>query len=151
MDKFLDGISQVFSGDALVAIVAGLAVAFFVKVIPRLIAGVPFIAPRDLKKRLDAGEEAVIIDVREPDEFNDALGHIPGALNVPPSRLSERVKFLKADLAEYADIPVYLTCKSSSRAASAARTLKGAGLRKIHVVTGGMLKWNRQGLPVTRG
>lgn len=151
MDDFLDGISSYFGSDALAAIAAGLGAALFVKGIPRLIAGVPFIAPRDLKKRLDSGEDAVIIDVREPHEFNDALGHIQGALNLPTSVLTARVKNLRDDLAAYADTPVYLACKSSNRAASAARTLKGAGLRKVHVLTGGMLKWNRQGLPVTRG
>lgn len=108
MDQFLDGIFQHVGGDTLLAIAAGLAVAFAVKAIPRLVAGVPFVDPRDLKRRLDSGEDVVVIDVREPHEFNDALGHIPGALNLPTSRLAARVKELRADLDAYADTPVYL-------------------------------------------
>lgn len=73
MDQFLDGIFQHVGGDTLLAIAAGLAVAFAVKAIPRLVAGVPFVDPRDLKRRLDSGEDVVVIDVREPHEFNDAL------------------------------------------------------------------------------
>ncbi|EKV31573.1 rhodanese-like protein [Caenispirillum salinarum AK4] len=151
MDQFLDGISEFFGSDVLAAIVAGFAALLLVKVVPRLIAGAPFVPPREVKKRLDSGEDALVIDVREPHEFNDALGHVPGALNLPISQLTSRAKSLSEDLKAYADTPVYLACKSSNRAASAARTLKGAGLRNVQVVAGGMMKWNRQGLPVQRG
>jgi rhodanese-related sulfurtransferase len=151
MDEFLDGIEQFFGSDILAAVVAGLGALLLLKVIPRVIAGVPFVPPREVQQRLQDGEDALVIDVREPHEFNDALGHVPGALNLPMSQLSARAKALSGDLGAYADTPVYLACKSSNRAASAARTLKGAGLRKVHVVTGGMMKWNRQGLPTERG
>ena len=39
------------------------------------------ISPSEAKSRMDADPEAVIVDVRRPDEF--VTGHIPGALNVP--------------------------------------------------------------------
>jgi rhodanese-related sulfurtransferase len=45
----------------------------------------------DLRRRLRRGELALVLDVREPDEFDGPLGHIPGALNVPLASLPARI------------------------------------------------------------
>lgn len=149
MEEFLD---RLFQGqDLLVLVIAMVALFAGTRLLPRLISGGPMVQPAEVQRRLEAGEDALILDVRQPGEFNDALGHVPGALNLPLGELSGRLDALKADLAPYAGTPVYVLCRTASRAASASRLLRRAGLTKVAVVAGGMVKWNRQKLPVSRG
>lgn len=136
--------------DLIIAAVAGVFAYVGIKVIPRLISGAGFIGPREVNERLKAGEEAVVLDVRQPEEFRDDLGHVPGALNLPLGELQSRMAEIRPQLAPYADTPVYVMCRTATRAASAARVLKKAGLNKVQVVAGGMVKWNREKLPTTR-
>lgn len=84
-----------------------------------------------------------LVDVREVSEV-DAL-RVEGALNLPLSRLKE----LAARLDPKA--PVYLLCRSGSRAASAAAQLKELGLGEIFVVRGGLDAWTASGRPVVHG
>lgn len=148
MDAFLDSLFN--QRELLIAALAGAFTIVGIKMIPRLLAGVGFIGPREVSQRLKAGEDCLVLDVRQPDEFRDELGHVPGAVNLPLSDLNRRMAELKPQLAPYADTPVYVMCRTASRAASAARVLKGAGLNKVQVVAGGMVKWNREKLPTTR-
>ncbi|MCM2303794.1 MAG: rhodanese-like domain-containing protein [Elusimicrobia bacterium] len=84
-----------------------------------------------------------LIDVREVSEL-DAL-RVEGAMNIPLSRLGE----LAARLDRNA--PVYLLCRSGSRAAESAAKLKELGLRDVLVVRGGLEAWTAAGKPVVRG
>lgn len=68
----------------------------------------------------------VVIDVREPNEFND--GHVSGALNIPPSSLMAGASELK-DIPKNANIIVY--CKSGSRSNVAAHILQNLGYTNI--------------------
>lgn len=133
-----------------IALVAGLLMVLGLRLIPRLLAGVGFIGPREVKQRLDSGEDALVLDVREPDEFKGPIGHVPGSVNLPMSSLSARLDSIREDLADYRDTPVYVMCHSATRSASAARMLRRAGLTKVQVVAGGMVKWTREKLPTTR-
>lgn len=127
-------------------VIAGLMV-FILRRFPKMMAGVPFISPKAVQDRLAAeGKDILVIDVRTPDEFRG--GHIPNALNLPLGDLSGKVGGLAETLQGYADTPVFLVCRTSNRAASAARILKDAGLRNLSVINGGMVKWTGQGLPV---
>jgi len=83
------------------------------------------------------------VDVREPSEV-DAV-RVEGALNLPLSRLRDLA--VRLDRAA----PVYLLCRSGSRAATAAGRLKDLGHREIHVVRGGLDAWTAAGKPVVRG
>jgi len=128
------------------------ALAFFaMRMLPRLMAGVPFINPAKVKEEIDAGGDMLVLDVRTLEEFRSESGHVPGALNLPLGGLRQRIDSIKGDLAGYADTPVYVMCRTVNRASSAAKMLKGAGLTKVMVVDGGITKWNRMGLPTSRG
>ena len=69
---------------------------------------------------------AVLIDVREPDEFRS--GHIPGAINMPLSG-SHNLSFPK-------DTPIYLYCLRGSRSLKAAAILKGQGYTNVKSIGG---------------
>lgn len=88
---------------------------------------------------------AVLIDVREPDEF--AQGHAPGARLIPLGQLPARL----AELAAQNNKPVVLICRSGRRSAVAADVLNKAGFSRVVNVSGGMLAWQQAGLPVVAG
>lgn len=77
--------------------------------------------------------KAQIIDVREPNEFNN--GHILGARNIPLSQLRMRKSEIRQDM------PVYLYCQSGMRSAQAAGILKKLGHKDINHLKGGFKTW----------
>jgi rhodanese-related sulfurtransferase len=85
-----------------------------------------------------------LVDVREPHEFNDQLGHIPGAELVPLATVAAQARGWDAG----ADI--ILVCRSGGRSGRAAETLVGAGFRRVMNMTGGMIAYNAAHLPVER-
>ena len=88
------------------------------------------------------GDGAVVIDVREPDEY--VAGHVPGADLVPLSRLTSAVERLPRG------VPVYVICASGNRSLAAADFLAGAGV-DAWSVAGGTGAWARSGRPVVYG
>ena len=92
----------------------------------------------DLKARLDAGERPIIIDVREPFEWNIAnLGQY-GARMIPLKQLSEHLDELPRDQ------EIILQCRSGGRSANAAAFLASQGfIRPVNLV-GGILAWSRE-------
>lgn len=95
----------------------------------------PTITPNDLKKKLDAGEQMIILDVREPFEFGD--WHIPGAINIPISRVMRN-----PDLGAPKDAEIIAVCAHGMRSAAATRYLAVAGFENVYSMQGGMVEWN---------
>jgi rhodanese-related sulfurtransferase len=87
------------------------------------------------------GGDAVLIDVREPDEL--AKARIPGVLSMPMSTLGEH-------LDELPDGTFYLICHSGVRSARVATSLREQGHDAVSVV-GGITQWQAEGLPVEKG
>ncbi len=96
----------------------------------------PSIAPKDAEGLLRR-REAVLLDVREPVEWR--AGRAPGARNVPLSGL--RAGDLDAGRRYVA------VCRSGNRSRAATARLRKAGLDVLNL-KGGMLGWERAGLPL---
>ena len=95
-----------------------------------------WVEPAELQCRL-AGEGApIVVDVREPDEFDGPLGHIDGARNIPLAELSAHTHELGAE-----GRPLVMVCLTDKRSSQAAAELQAAGLSKIAVLRGGMKAW----------
>ncbi|MEU2266724.1 rhodanese-like domain-containing protein [Streptomyces olindensis] len=92
--------------------------------------------------RLVADGQAVLLDVRETQEWN--AGHVPGALHLPLSRLIAGAPLPAAVRGRR----LVAICRSGNRSRTAADFLATAGVEATDV-TGGMTAWARQGLPVT--
>lgn len=98
------------------------------------------IAPERAAELLREGG-AMLVDVREADEH--ARARIPGALNLPLSRLEE------AELAVHHGQKVLFHCRSGARTQGhAARLASKADACEAFVVEGGLDAWRRAGLPV---
>jgi len=101
----------------------------------------PRIAPKDLAQKLRLAPRALsLLDVRNPEEYNDELGHIAGAVLIPLDQLERR-------LSEAPPGPLAVICRSGNRAAQAAALLRANGRDDVWVMTGGMLAWNEARLP----
>lgn len=89
-----------------------------------------------------AGQGQVrLVDVREVNEFNDALGHVDGAELVPLATLPTVAAGWNRDEA------IAVVCRSGGRSARGALTLAQLGFTEVYNVTGGMLGWNAARLP----
>ena len=94
---------------------------------------VPEITPRDLKTRLDRGDDLFILDVREPHEYQ--ICHLNGHL-IPLGDLPRRVNELDTSR------EIVAHCRSGKRSADAVAFLRQAGFKKIWNLKGGILAWS---------
>ncbi len=105
-------------------------------------AGIWEVQPNWLEEHL---REVQLVDVREPEEFNGSLGHVPGAKLVPLGKLTEGTgDLLKTQ-------PIVTICRSGARSAQATVILGKAGFGKVANLSGGMLRWRAQRFPVEGG
>jgi len=94
--------------------------------------GIPEMQVEELKRRLDAGENLYVLDVREPHEYQ--ICNIGGHL-IPLGDLPKRVNELDSSR----DIVAH--CRSGVRSAKAVGFLQQAGFKKVHNLAGGILAW----------
>ena len=87
----------------------------------------------DLKKRIDAGDDVFILDVREPNEYQ--ICRIPGSVLIPLGELPRRY----AELPKDKDIVAH--CKMGGRSAKATDYLQSVGFKRVKNLKGGILDW----------
>ena len=105
---------------------------------------IPEQPPAELKKRLEAGEPVVVIDVRDPDEYRD--GSIEGANNISRGFLEFRV----GTAAPEPTTPIVLYCQTGLRSMLAAKALHDLGYTNVVNLQGGFQRWAQSGLPVVK-
>jgi len=96
---------------------------------------VPEMTPRELKARLDRGDDLFILDVREPHEFQ--ICNLGGYL-IPLGEIPKRVNELDSSR------EIVAHCRSGKRSAEAVEFLRKAGFRKIWNLKGGILAWSEE-------
>jgi len=92
--------------------------------------------PMEVKARRDRGEPLVLIDVREPHEYQ--ICRLPEARLIPLNELPRRVHELDS-----AD-EIVAHCRSGARSAKAVEFLRQAGFRKVRNMKGGILAWSER-------
>ena len=113
----------------------------FSQIVAEALQNIPQVGPAELQTRLEAGEQVVVIDVREPDEF--AKGKIPGAYTIPRGVLE-----MQLDGRLPLGTTVVLYCGAGARSALACKSLAEMGYDKVENLDGGWGAWVRLGLPV---
>ena len=99
------------------------------------------ISAADAAARLSSDEPPVLIDVREPDEFDQ--GAIDGSVHIPRGNLESRIGALVPDLST----PIVISCQSGARSAFAARSLEELGYEDVASLAGGFGGWKQNGFP----
>ena len=86
-------------------------------------------------------QNALVLDIRDKKEFNE--GHLADALNIPYGSLADRM----SELESQKERPIILVCKSGQTVGIAGKTLKQKGYQ-VFRMSGGMMEWRNQNLPV---
>ena len=92
------------------------------------------ITAEDAKKIMDSGEEHIILDTREQDEFEE--GHIPGAILIPYTEIENKSEAMLPDK----DKLILVYCRSGRRSKIAAESLSKLGYTNIKEF-GGIIDW----------
>jgi sulfur-carrier protein adenylyltransferase/sulfurtransferase len=87
----------------------------------------------ELKARMDRGDKLVIVDVREPNEYQ--INRIPGSVLIPLGEIPRRHAELDPDS------ELIMQCKVGGRSAKAADYLRSVGFKRVLNLTGGILEW----------
>ncbi len=106
---------------------------------------VPEMTPRELEDRLEADEDLMILDVREPHEWEISNLSHHGAVLIPQGEVLERMGEL--DTAQ----EIVVQCRTGGRSAEVVRLLQQHGFSKLHNLEGGINRWAReveQDLPI---
>jgi rhodanese-related sulfurtransferase len=101
----------------------------------------PEISVEEAVAKQEAG--AFILDVREPDEWNEA--HISGATLVPLGELASRVNELPKDQ------EIVVVCRSGNRSAQGRDILLDNGFTQVTSMAGGINQWKAAGYPTVSG
>jgi rhodanese-related sulfurtransferase len=105
------------------------------------------ISPQEAVQRIHRG--AVLVDVREPDEF--AAGHAPDAIHLPLGRIRAQAVSAVDGLALPDTVEeVLLICRSGMRSRMAQGMLSKDARRRYVNVQGGMTAWTASGLPLAK-
>ena len=92
------------------------------------------ISQEEAKKIMDSGEEHIILDVREQDEFDE--GHIPGAILIPYTEIDAKAEEMLPDK----DALILVYCRSGRRSKIASESLANLGYTNVKEF-GGIIDW----------
>lgn len=95
----------------------------------------------EVKAMIERGDNAVYLDVREPNEWN--LGHLPKAVHLPRGNLESKIEALVAR-----DAKVVVYCARANRSALAADTMQVMGYTDVASLAGGWADWMAADGPV---
>ena len=100
----------------------------------------------EVSAMLAGPQPPVVLDVREPNEYDGPLGHITGSMLIPLRELATQA----GELERHRERTIVAVCRSGVRSATAAAILEGLGFDKVFNLKDGMLDWNERKLPVER-
>jgi rhodanese-related sulfurtransferase len=102
------------------------------------------ISPTDAAAKAKSSSDTVIVDVRDPDEFDEA--HIPDALNFSRGTIEFEVEEKFPDR----NTTIICHCGGGGRSALAAESLQKMGYKNVRSMAGGFRAWKAAGLPTTK-
>jgi membrane protein DedA with SNARE-associated domain/rhodanese-related sulfurtransferase len=103
------------------------------------------ISPEELKEKLDAGEDVLVVDLRHALDFDANPETIPGALHVDAAELEEAYEVIPRDR----EIVLFCACPNEVTAARLALLLRSKGITRIRPLSGGYEGWRSRGFPMS--
>jgi membrane protein DedA with SNARE-associated domain/rhodanese-related sulfurtransferase len=102
------------------------------------------ITPEELKEKMDAGEDIIIVDLRHALDFDANPETIPGALHVDAAELEEAYEVIPRDR----EIVLFCACPNEVTAARLALLLRSKGITQIRPLAEGYDGWRKRGYPM---
>ena len=102
------------------------------------------ITPEELKRRMDAREDVVIVDLRHSLEFDAESQTISGAVHMDPADLEEAIDVIPRDR----EIVLFCSCPNEATAAQMALLLRSRGIQHIRPLAEGLDGWRKRGYPM---
>jgi membrane protein DedA with SNARE-associated domain/rhodanese-related sulfurtransferase len=103
------------------------------------------ITPEELKEKIDAGEDIIIVDLRHSLDFDANPETIPGALHVDAAELEEAYEVIPRDR----EIVLFCACPNEVTAARLALLLRSKGITRIRPLSEGYEGWRKRGFPMS--
>jgi membrane protein DedA with SNARE-associated domain/rhodanese-related sulfurtransferase len=104
------------------------------------------ITPEELKGKIDAGEDVIIVDLRHALDFDAQPDTIPGALHMDAAELEEAHEVIPRDR----EIILFCACPNEATAARLALLLRSKGITQIRPLAEGYEGWRSRGFPMSR-
>ena len=112
---------------------------------------VNYIKPKDLKARLDKGDDIFIADVRKPEDFTGIFGHIKDAVNIPFSILEKHIQSKEDELKDLKNTPVVVTVDFDEDYGFLAYIIfLKYGFKEVYLLDNGLSAWIKEGFFVTK-
>ena len=141
------GREAVAGGDGLIQkVMLALALLAIVGFLPSLIGRLrrgPMMDVENVKQKLDASEDVLLLDVRSAEDYVGEQGHVKGSRLIPLEELNTRL----SEIEGFQEKTVMTICRTDRRSAQAAQILTKHGFADVHVVKQGMTDWNAKGYP----
>jgi len=99
---------------------------------------------REVKKKMDAGEKFLLVDVREDNEWE--RGHIPGAIHMGRGIIERDIEEAVPDH----NTQIVLYCGGGFRSALSAENLQKMGYTNVVSMDGGWRHWTEAGFPTVK-
>jgi rhodanese-related sulfurtransferase len=116
----------------------------YTELVEALLPNINEIFPWDLEEKLESNEDMLLVDIREPYEFD--VMRIKGSINVPRGILESAADWgydeTVPELAEARDREVILMCRSGNRSVMAADVLQKMGYEQVYSLKTGLKGWN---------
>jgi rhodanese-related sulfurtransferase len=103
------------------------------------------ITPEELKEKIDAGEDVLVVDVRHSLDFDANPETIPGALHIDAADLEEAYEVIPRDR----EIVLFCACPNEVTAARLALLLRSKGITRIRPLSEGYEGWRSRGFPLS--
>ncbi|OPZ77818.1 MAG: putative rhodanese-related sulfurtransferase [Alphaproteobacteria bacterium ADurb.Bin438] len=112
---------------------------------------VNYIKPHDLKKRIDNGEDMLIVDTRKSSDFKGMIGHIEGAINIPYKELEETILNKMDKFQGLKDTPIVVTIDFDDEYGYLSYIIfLKYGFKQVYLLDNGLSAWIREGFYVTK-
>ncbi len=120
-------------------------VAFLPRIITRVRKG-SMLTISHLKKRLDDGDDILLLDVRTAEDYEGEQGHITGSVLIPLEQLEKRID----EISDYYEKTVVTICRTDRKSADAAKLLSRKGFADVQVAKMGMTDWIKNNYPIEK-